>query len=75
MIRIYRKVKPFRTLVILHWATSTTLSVVKRNIKLAGELSKKIPKYVLYLDEPTTGLHFEDIRVMVINKLVKGIRY
>jgi excinuclease UvrABC ATPase subunit len=49
---------------------------VKRNIKLAGELSKKIPKCVLYLDEPTTGLHFEDIRVMeVINKLVKGIRY
>jgi excinuclease ABC subunit A len=40
---------------------------------LAGELSKKDTGNTFYiLDEPTTGLHFEDIRVLmeVINKLV-----
>ena len=42
-------------------------------IKLAGELSKKDTGNTFYiLDEPTTGLHFEDIRILmdVINKLV-----
>jgi excinuclease ABC subunit A len=35
-------------------------------------LSKRYWKHILYSDEPTTGLHFEDIRVLmtVINKLV-----
>jgi excinuclease ABC subunit A len=44
-----------------------------QRIKLATELSKKrYWKYFYILDEPTTGLHFEDIRVLmgVINKLV-----
>jgi excinuclease ABC subunit A len=42
-------------------------------VKLAAELSKKdTGKTVYILDEPTTGLHFEDIRVLleVLNKLV-----
>jgi len=44
-----------------------------QRIKLAAELSKRDTGRTLYvLDEPTTGLHFEDIRVLmsVINKLV-----
>ena len=43
-------------------------------MKLATELSKRDTGKTLYiLDEPTTGLHFEDIRVLmgVLNKLVK----
>ncbi len=42
-------------------------------MKLATELSKRDTGKTLYiLDEPTTGLHFEDIRVLmgVLNKLV-----
>jgi excinuclease ABC subunit A len=53
---------------------STTLSGGEaQRIKLATELSKKDTGNTFYiLDEPTTGLHFEDIRVLmeVINKLV-----
>ena len=42
-------------------------------MKLASELSKRDTGKTLYiLDEPTTGLHFEDIRVLlsVLNRLV-----
>ena len=53
---------------------STTLSGGEaQRIKLAAELSKKDTGNTFYImDEPTTGLHFEDIRVLmdVINKLV-----
>jgi len=53
---------------------STTLSGGEsQRVKLASELSKKDTGSTLYiLDEPTTGLHFEDIRVLmkVLNKLV-----
>ncbi len=53
---------------------STTLSGGEsQRIKLAAELAKKDTGKTLYvLDEPTTGLHFEDIRVLmdVIQKLV-----
>lgn len=53
---------------------STTLSGGEsQRVKLATELSKKSTGKTLYvLDEPTTGLHFEDIRVLleVLNRLV-----
>ncbi|HMC01121.1 MAG TPA: hypothetical protein VKN14_08815, partial [Flavobacteriaceae bacterium] len=52
---------------------STTLSGGEaQRIKLATELSKRDTGNTFYiLDEPTTGLHFEDIRVLmlVLNKL------
>lgn len=75
--KIYRKVKTIQE-VGLGYITlgqqSTTLSGGEaQRIKLAGELSKKDTGNTFYiLDEPTTGLHFEDIRVLmnVIQKLV-----
>ena len=53
--------------------SSTTLSGGEsQRVKLAAELAKKDTGKTLYiLDEPTTGLHFEDIRVLlkVLNRL------
>ena len=75
--KIFRKVKTIQD-VGLGYITlgqqSTTLSGGEaQRIKLATELSKKDTGNTFYiLDEPTTGLHFEDIRVLmeVITKLV-----
>lgn len=54
--------------------SSTTLSGGEsQRVKLATELAKRDTGKTLYiLDEPTTGLHFEDIRVLmnVLNRLV-----
>lgn len=74
--KIYRKLKTIKD-VGLGYITlgqqSTTLSGGEaQRIKLASELSKKDTGNTFYiLDEPTTGLHFEDIRVLmeVLNKL------
>ena len=55
--------------------SSTTLSGGEsQRVKLAAELSKRDTGQTVYiLDEPTTGLHFEDIRVLlgVLNRLVE----
>ncbi len=75
--KIYRKLKTIKD-VGLGYITlgqqSTTLSGGEaQRVKLATELSKRDTGKTFYiLDEPTTGLHFEDIRVLmnVINKLV-----
>lgn len=75
--KIYRSVKTLQD-VGLGYITlgqqSTTLSGGEaQRVKLASELSKKQTGKTIYiLDEPTTGLHFEDIRVLmeVIRKIV-----
>ena len=74
--KIHKKIKTIKD-VGLGYITlgqqSTTLSGGEaQRIKLAAELSKKDTGNTFYiLDEPTTGLHFEDIRVLmnVLNQL------
>lgn len=54
--------------------SSTLSGGESQRVKLAAELSKKDTGRTLYiLDEPTTGLHFEDIKVLldVLNRLVE----
>ncbi len=74
--KIHRKLKTIQDVGLGYISLgqqSTTLSGGEaQRIKLATELSKKDTGNTFYiLDEPTTGLHFEDIRVLmeVLNKL------
>ena len=74
---IYRKIKTLQDVGLGYIAlgqSSTTLSGGEaQRIKLAAELSKKNTGKTFYiLDEPTTGLHFHDVKVFleVIQKLV-----
>jgi len=75
--KIYRKLKTIKDVGLGYVSLgqqSTTLSGGEaQRVKLATELSKRDTGNTFYiLDEPTTGLHFEDIRVLmeVLNKLV-----
>lgn len=75
--KIYRKLKTIQDVGLGYISLgqqSTTLSGGEaQRVKLATELSKRDTGNTFYiLDEPTTGLHFEDIRVLmeVLNKLV-----
>lgn len=75
--KIYRKLKTIQDVGLGYISLgqqSTTLSGGEaQRVKLATELSKRDTGNTFYiLDEPTTGLHFEDIRVLmeVLDKLV-----
>ena len=75
--KIYKKLKTVQEVGLGYVAlgqSSTTLSGGEaQRIKLASELSKRDTGNTIYiLDEPTTGLHFEDIRVLMemLNRLV-----
>lgn len=74
---IYRKIKTLQDVGLSYISLgqqATTLSGGEaQRIKLSEELSKKDTGKTIYiLDEPTTGLHFEDIKLLlkVLNKLV-----
>ena len=74
---IYKKVKVLQDIglgyVKLGQPSNTLSGGESQRVKLAAELARKdTGKTLFILDEPTTGLHFEDIRVLlnVINRLV-----
>jgi excinuclease ABC subunit A len=78
MPQILRKIKTLQDVglgYITLGQSSVTLSGGEaQRVKLATELSKKDTGKTIYiLDEPTTGLHFEDIRILlgVLNQLVE----
>ena len=77
MPSIYRKIKVLKDIglgyIKLGQPSSTLSGGENQRVKLATELARKDTGNTIFLlDEPTTGLHFEDIRVLleVINKLV-----
>ena len=76
--KIHRKLQTLQDVGLGYLAlgqSSTTISGGEaQRVKLSAELSKKDTGNTFYiLDEPTTGLHFEDIRVLlnVLNQLVE----
>ena len=75
---IYRKIKTLQDVglgyIRLGQAATTLSGGEAQRVKLSSELSKRSTGNTLYiLDEPTTGLHFEDIKILlkVIDVLVK----
>tara|TARA_R110001592_G_scaffold359340_2_gene665625 strand:+ start:64267 stop:67110 length:2844 start_codon:yes stop_codon:yes gene_type:complete len=79
LAKIYKKVKTLQDVGLGYLKLgqqSTTLSGGEaQRVKLAAELSKRDTGKTLYiLDEPSTGLHFDDIKMLltVLNRLVKS---
>ena len=75
---IYRKIKTLQDVglgyIRLGQAATTLSGGEAQRVKLASELSKRSTGNTLYiLDEPTTGLHFDDIKILlgVLNILVE----
>ena len=75
---IYRKIKTLQDVglgyIRLGQAATTLSGGESQRVKLASELAKRSTGNTLYiLDEPTTGLHFDDIKVLlkVIDKIVE----